>query len=263
MDRENGENQVIATVRKSTGPIVILLLMLAIWELCVRAFDIPVGMLPAPIRIGAQIAEHWELLLVHTWPTTAECVLGFFLAVVGGMGLGILLAFFPVFHSSVYPLIIAFQVVPKVALAPLFMAWFGLGIETRVVLAFVIAFFPMVVNTYAGILSTDPLMVRMAHAFSASRWTVFYKIEFPHALPYIFSGLKIGITFAVIGIIVAEFITAQQGLGYLIIFSEGNFDMPMMMAAIVVLSIVGVVLYAAVVVAEKLVITWDYGQKLV
>ena len=106
-------------------------------------------------------------------------------------------------------------------------------------------------------------MVRMAHSFSANRWTVFRKIEFPHALPYIFSGLKIGITFAVIGIIVAEFITAQQGLGYLIIFSEGNFDMPMMMAAIVVLSIVGVVLYAGVGLAEKLVITWDHGQKLV
>ena len=152
--------------------------------------------------------------------------------------------------------------VPKVSLAPLFIVWFGLGSLSRVLLAFVIAFFPMVVNTYAGILSTDPLMVRMAHAFSASRWTVFCKIEFPNALPYIFSGLKIGITFAVIGIIVAEFVTAQRGLGYLIVFSEGNMDTPLLMAALTVLSIVGVFLYAGVVAIEKLIITWDVGQDI-
>jgi NitT/TauT family transport system permease protein len=262
-ERDNGESQVIAFAHKSMWPVVIFILMLVVWEAWVRVFNVPEGILPAPWRITTQIGEHWALLLTHTWPTTLECLLGFFFAVVGGMGLGILLAFFPMFHTSVYPLIVAFQVVPKVALAPLFMAWFGLGIETRVVLAFVIAFFPMVVNTYAGILSADPLMVRMAHSFNASRWTVFSKVEFPHALPYIFSGLKIGITFAVIGIIVAEFITAQRGLGYIIIFAEGNFDVPMMMAAIILLSIVGVVLYAGVVLAEKLVITWEHGQKLV
>jgi len=161
------------------------------------------------------MAKHWELLMIHTWPTLSECLMGFGLAVVVSMGLGISLAFFP-----------------------------------------------MVVNTYAGILSTDPLMVRMAHSFSTNRWTVFCKIAFPNALPYIFSGLKIGITFAVIGIIVAEFVTAQKGLGYLIVFAEGNIDTPLLMAAITVLSIVGVLLYAAIVALEKLVVTWDVGQDL-
>ena len=262
-EQQNSESKIVGALAKSVWPVVIFVFMLIIWEVWVKAFNVPEGILPAPTRIARQICEHFPLLLSHTWPTTWECLLGFFFAVVGGMGLGILLAFFPLFHTSVYPLIVAFQVVPKVALAPLFMAWFGLGIETRVVLAFVIAFFPMVVNTYAGILSTDPLMVRMARSFNASRWTIFSKIEFPHALPYIFSGLKIGMTFAVIGIIVSEFITAQRGLGYIIIFSEGNFDVPMMMAAIILLSVVGVVLYAGVVLAEKLVITWEHGQKLV
>ena len=208
------------------------------------------------------MAKHWELLIIHTWPTLSECLMGFGLAVVVSMGLGISLAFFPMFHNSVYPLIVAFQVVPKVALAPLFFVWFGLGTLSRVLLAFVIAFFPMVVNTYAEILSTDPLMVRMTHSFSTNRWPVFCKIAFPNALPYIFSGLKIGITFAVIGIIVAEFVTAQKGLGYLIVFAEGNIDTPLPMAAITVLSIVGVLLYAAIVALEKLVITWDVGQDL-
>ncbi len=163
-------------------------------------------------------------------------------------------------RNGLYPLIVAFQVVPKVALAPLFIVWFGLGWESRTMLAFLIAFFPMVVNTFAGIESTDPVMIRMARAFHATRWQIFRKIEFPNALPYIFSGLKIGITFSVIGIIVAEFVTAQKGLGYLIIFAEGNVDTPMIMAALTILSIVGITLYGAIIGLEKLVIRWDVGQ---
>ena len=159
-------------------------------------------------------------------------------------------------------MIVAFQVVPKVALAPLFIVWFGLGTTSRVLLAFVIAFFPMIVNTYVGIQSTDQVMVRMARSFSASRWTIFFKIELPTALPFIFAGLKIGMTFAVIGIIVAEFVTAQRGLGYLMMFAEGNLDMPLLMAALFVLCFVGVLLYAAVALVEKLVVRWDAGQKL-
>jgi NitT/TauT family transport system permease protein len=236
--------------------------MLVLWQVIVIVLKVPQAILPTPLVIIETMAKHWELLMIHSWPTLSECLMGFGLAVVVGMGLGISLAFFPKFHNSVYPLIVAFQVVPKVALAPLFIVWFGLGTLSRVLLAFVIAFFPMVVNTYAGILSTDPLMVRMAHSFSANRWTVFCKIEFPNALPYIFSGLKIGITFAVIGIIVAEFVTAQKGLGYLIVFAEGNIDTPLLMAAITVLSIIGVALYAAIVALEKLVVTWDVGQDL-
>ena len=255
-------NQLTSVILRCAGPTGIAFLILVLWHFAVVLLNVPEAILPTPIKIVATIFKHGELLLIHTWPTTFECLVGFFLAVVVGMGLGVLLAFFPMFHNSVYPLIVAFQVVPKVALAPLFIVWFGLGSLSRVLLAFVIAFFPMVVNTYAGILSTDPLMVRMAHAFSASRWTVFCKIEFPNALPYIFSGLKIGITFAVIGIIVAEFVTAQRGLGYLIVFSEGNMDTPLLMAALTVLSIVGVFLYAGVVAIEKLIITWDVGQDI-
>lgn len=261
-NNNKGESRIYAIASRSAGPTAIFLLMLLLWHIAVVTLEIPEAILPTPWKIISTIFTHWELLLIHSWPTTSECLMGFFLAVVIGMGLGTLLALYPVFHNTVYPLIVAFQVVPKVALAPLFIVWFGLGTLNRVLLAFVIAFFPMVVNTYAGILSTDPLMVRMAHAFNASRWTVFLKIEFPNALPSIFSGLKIGITFAVIGIIVAEIVTAQKGLGYLIVFAEGNVDTPMLMAALTVLSLVGMILYAAVAAAEKLVITWDHGQKL-
>ena len=262
MANSNGNKIPFSVASQIGGPTAIFFVMLVLWQVIVIVLKVPQAILPTPLVIIETMAKHWELLMIHSWPTLSECLMGFGLAVVVGMGLGISLAFFPKFHNSVYPLIVAFQVVPKVALAPLFIVWFGLGTLSRVLLAFVIAFFPMVVNTYAGILSTDPLMVRMAHSFSANRWTVFCKIEFPNALPYIFSGLKIGITFAVIGIIVAEFVTAQKGLGYLIVFAEGNIDTPLLMAAITVLSIIGVALYAAIVALEKLVVTWDVGQDL-
>jgi NitT/TauT family transport system permease protein len=130
--------------------------MLVLWQIIVIVLKVPQAILPTPLVIIETMAKHWELLMIHSWPTLSECLMGFGLAVVVGMGLGISLAFFPKFHNNVYPLIVAFQVVPKVALAPLFIVWFGLGTLSRVLLAFVIAFFPMVVNTYAGILSTPP-----------------------------------------------------------------------------------------------------------
>ncbi len=260
---DSGITAQLATQAVNLAPAtVISLAILALWQIAVVMLKIPEAILPTPVRIFDTMVERSDLLLQHTWPTALQCIYGFLLAVVVGVGLGVLLAFSRLFRTGVYPLVIAFQVVPKVALAPLFIVWFGLGTTSRVLLAFVIAFFPMVVNTFAGIQSTDPVMIRMARSFSASRWTIFSKIEFPTALPYIFSGLKIGITFAVIGIIVAEFVTAQEGLGYLIVFSEGNVDTPMLMAAIFVLSVVGVILYALIVLLEKLVIRWDVGQKL-
>ena len=260
---ENGIAAQIATQAVNLAPAtVISIAILVFWQVIVVVLKIPEAILPTPTRIFDIMVERRDLLLQHTWPTALQCIYGFLLAVAVGVGLGIAIAFSRLFRTGVYPLVIAFQVVPKVALAPLFIVWFGLGTTSRVLLAFVIAFFPMVVNTFAGIQSTDPVMIRMARSFSASRWTIFSKIEFPTALPYIFSGLKIGITFAVIGIIVAEFVTAQEGLGYLIVFSEGNVDTPMLMAAIFVLSVVGVILYALIVLLEKLVIRWDVGQKL-
>ncbi len=260
---ENGiAAQIAAQVVNLAPAAVISIAILVLWQVIVVVLKIPEAILPTPTRIFDTLVEHRVLLLQHTWPTALQCIYGFLLAVAVGVGLGMAIAFSRLFRTGVYPLVIAFQVVPKVALAPLFIVWFGLGTTSRVLLAFVIAFFPMVVNTFAGIQSTDPVMIRMARSFSASRWTIFSKIEFPTALPYIFSGLKIGITFAVIGIIVAEFVTAQEGLGYLIVFSEGNVDTPMLMAAIFVLSVVGVILYASIVLLEKLVIRWDVGQKL-
>ncbi len=249
--------RVAGRARQLLFPALLAVALLAAWEVLGALARVPAVILPRPSLIGRLVGERWDLLLKHAWPTTLQSILGFACAVVVGVGLGILVSFSRLFREAVYPLIIAFQVVPKVALAPVFILWFGLGGTSRLVLAFFIAFFPMVVNTFTGLESVDPTMIRMARAFQATRFTIFRKIQLPHALPYIFSGLKISITFAVIGIVVAEFVTAQEGLGYLIVFSEGNLDTPLMMGALVVLSALGILLYGAVAGLEKLCVWWE------
>lgn len=258
--RESWKERAASQAWGLAQPFGIAVGAIILWHLWVRSWNVPVAILPSPRVVWEILVDRWPLLLQHTWPTTWQGVAGFLLAVVVGVGLGILISLFRFFREGVYPLIVAFQVIPKVALAPLFILWFGLGFQSRLLLAFFIAFFPMVVNTFAGLESTEEDMIRMARAFHASRWQIFRKIQFPNALPYIFSGLKISITFSVIGIIVAEFVTAQEGLGYLIVFSEGNVDTPMLMAALFILSVVGLLLYGAMVLIEKLAIRWDTGQ---
>ena len=160
-------------------------------------------------------------------------------------------------RRGVYPLIVVSQIVPKVAVAPLFIVWFGLGDLSRLLLAFLIAFFPIVINTTAGLTSVDDDIVRMARAYMGSRGQIFFKIRLPHALPLIFAGMKISITLAVIGVVVAEFVAAQRGIGYLIVMANGLLDTPLMMAAITVLSVMGLALYGAIAALERLVVYWQ------
>jgi NitT/TauT family transport system permease protein len=241
-------------------PLALFILFLATWEAAVRVASIPVAILPAPTLIARTIGAEWRLLWEHTWLTTLQCIAGFLYAVIGGVGLGVLIASSRFFREGVYPLIVVLQLVPKVAVAPVLMFWFGLGATSRLLLAFLIAFFPMVINTFTGLVNTPEDMIRMGRAFKASGWQIFAKIRLPSALPYVFSGLKISITLAVIGIIVAEFVSAQAGLGYLIVYAEGIVDTPLMMAALTVLSAVGLVLYWLVYLLEKLVMRWDVPE---
>lgn len=243
--------------RRVVLPVGLVLLFLAAWETTVRLGNVPVAIMPAPSLVARTIVSERRLLLEHTWLTTLQCIVGFLYAVAGGVGLGILIASSRFFRDGVYPLIVVLQVVPKVAVAPILIFWFGFGSTSRLLLAFLIAFFPMVINTSTGLVNTPEEMIRMGRAFQAGPWQTFAKIRFPSALPYVFSGLKISITFAVIGIIVAEFVSARAGLGYLIVYAEGIVDTPLMMAALTVLSAVGLVLYWLVYLLEQLVMRWD------
>jgi NitT/TauT family transport system permease protein len=242
--------------RSLAWPLAVSLVILLAWEETVAALRVKAVLLPRPSVIAAVAWRQGPLILEHMWPTFYQIVLGFLLALAGGVLVAVLITYSEIVRKGFYPLIVVSQIVPKVAVAPLFVVWFGLGDLSRLLLAFLIAFFPIVINTAAGLTSVDDDFVRMARACMGSRRQIFTKIRLPHALPLIFGGMKISITLAVIGVVVAEFVAAQRGIGYLIVMANGLLDTPLMMAAIAALSAMGLVLYGAVAGLERLVVYW-------
>jgi len=244
------------TPRGLGWPLAVTMAVLAAWEMSVRALSIKPVLLPPPTLIARVLWRQGPLIVEHLWPTLAEIVLGFLLSVVGGVLVAVAVTYSTIVRKGVYPLIVVSQIVPKVAVAPLLVVWFGLGGTSRLVLAFLIAFFPMVINTATGLGSVDEDFVAMARACMGSRWQIFTKIRLPHALPLIFGGMKISITLAVIGVVVAEFVAAQRGIGYLIVMANGLLDTPLMMAAITALSAMGLGLYGVIAALERAVVYW-------
>jgi NitT/TauT family transport system permease protein len=238
-------------------PIGISAALLAGWEIAVRELGIRSIILPTPSEIFVTIFQRYDLLLEQLWPSLFMTVLGFALSVVGGILVGIVITYSPIFRRGFYPVIVVSQVIPKIAVAPLFIVWFGTGTMSKLLLAFLIAFFPMTINSTLGFQSVDEDIYHMARTFMGSRWQIFWKIRMPNALPYIFSGMKISITLAIIGVIVSEFVASQDGIGYLIKLAGGLLDTPLMMAAITVLSITGLILYGLIVIAERRAVYWQ------
>jgi NitT/TauT family transport system permease protein len=238
---------------RSTGlPLGLAAIVLAVWQLAVTLGHIPPVILPSPLSIAKYIYERYDILLMHAVPTTLESAAGFAIATLLGIGLAIIITYSEIAREALYPNLVFFQLIPKIALAPLFIIWLGIGSQSRIAFAVFIAFFPVVISTAAGFASVDKSMLRLCRALTANEWQIFSSVRFPAAVPYIFSGMKIAITLAIIGVIIGEFITAQAGLGYLIIFATARADTEISMAAIVVLCICGLLLYGLVALAESI-----------
>lgn len=238
-------------------PSLVTVGTLLIWEVAVRALGIRSIILPPPSEVIYVMATRYQLLLTHLWPSLYMTVLGFALSVVGGIFVAILITYSHLIRLGFYPVIVVSQVIPKIAIAPLFIVWFGTGTLSSLMLAFLIAFFPMTINAAMGFESIDEDIHKMARTFMGSPWQIFWKIRLPNALPYIFGGMKISITLAIIGVIVSEFVASQEGIGYLIKLSSGLLDTPLMMAAITVLSISGLLLYGIIAIAEDRAVYWQ------
>lgn len=244
-------------------PIATVALMLAIWEVVVRTLHINSVILPAPSEIAETLIERRSLLIGHLSSSLILIGYGFILSVVGGASVAIGFTFSRTLRESVYPLLIISQVVPKVAVAPLFIIWFGTGTLPCLLLGFLIAFFPMTINSVLGFQSVDEESHRMARAFMGSRWQIFWKVQFPNALPYMFSGMKISLTLVIIGDVVSEFVASQEGIGYLIKLAGGLLDTPLMMAAITALSLSGLVLYWLISRAEHRFVHWQVDPDVI
>ena len=233
-------------------PLLLAFAVLLAWELGVRLAHVPEVILPTPTAIVALVIDKHEILWRHAVPTVLESAAGFALASLLGIGLAIVLSYSRLAREALYPNLVFFQLIPKIALAPLFIIWLGIGTPSRLAFAVFISFFPVVIATTAGFASVDRNMVRLCKSLTASEWQTFTSVKFPSALPYMFSGMKVAMTLAIIGVIIGEFITAQQGLGYLNVFATARADTAVAMAAIAVLCAGGLLLYGLVAAAEAL-----------
>ena len=240
-------------------PVAFAAAVLMLWEFLVDFYQVPKVILPSPMDIYQRTVTAWPFLVQHAIPTGVEAASGFMLATILGISLAVLLSYSKWAYAALYPNVIFFQLIPKIALAPLFIVWLGIGSSSRLAFSMFIAFFPVVIATLTGLNATPPDMLRLCKALTARSWQVFLSVRFPYALPHIFSGLKIAVTFAIIGVIVGEFITAQAGLGYLILFASSQAETALILASIGMLCIVGLVLYGAVAGLERIVLR-RYGH---
>jgi NitT/TauT family transport system permease protein len=240
------------------GPVLaIVVAIFLLWELAVRAFDVPEFILPSPWVIASKIVSAWSLLLVNAFVTLQEILLGFGMSVVIGIPLAIAVVYSRIFERVAFPFMVSLQTVPKVALAPILVMWLGYGIMPKVMVAFLISFFPIVINSVIGMRSAEKEMIYLVQSMGASELTTFIKIRLPKALPSIFGGLKVGMGQAVVGAVVGEFIAAENGLGYLQLIAQVQLDTPLLFAAVVVLSLLGVLMFNVVAWVERLVLPWN------
>jgi NitT/TauT family transport system permease protein len=235
-------------------PIGTIVVLIAVWQVAARLFSFPPYLLPAPSEIVQAMDANAAVLIKQSLSTTIEILLGFALSVVVGVPLALAIYLWRPFERAIYPLLISSQAVPKVAVAPLFLVWFGFGLVPKVLIAFLIAFFPVVINTVMGLAALEREKVYLAQSMGLGPVATFFKIQLPNALPSIFAGLKISITLAVVGAVVGEFVGGQSGLGHLLLIANGNMDTALLFGGIVALTVLGVVLFALIGLVERLVL---------
>ena len=241
--------------------ILIAVLFAAWWFVSERELLAPQYLLPTPDQVWDKTVEEWSYLLENTYVTLYETVIGFILASLLGLGTAILIVYSSTMEKTLYPIVLFAQVIPKIAIAPLLVVWFGTGLGPKIILAVLIAFFPVVVSGVAGLRSTDPELLDLSATMGASRWKTFRKIRFPNALPHLMAGEKVAVTLAVVGAVVGEFVGASEGLGYVLLLANGNLDAPLLFADLILMSIIGILLFVLVEIAEALLIPWHASRR--
>jgi ABC-type nitrate/sulfonate/bicarbonate transport system permease component len=238
------------------APSALILAALLGWEVIVRTREVPSWLLPPPSAVGRALIDDRALLFENALVTLVTVLAGFALALVAGVLLAVAIDASPTLDRAVYPLLVASQTVPVPALAPLLLIWFGYGLFPKVLVTALIAFFPIVVNTVVGLRSPDPETIAMLRTFGAGRWTRFRLVKAPAAVPYLFTGARIGAAVAVIGAVFGELVGAQAGLGYLLTRAMAQFQTARVVAAILLLSLMGIGLFGLVSLLERLLVPW-------
>ena len=240
-------------------PILVFIILIAVWEGVVRGFNIPGFILPPPSAIARTFVMGFATgaFLPDLAVTATEAIGGFLIGSFLGVVLGAIIVLFPLMERIIYPYVVALQTVPKVAIAPLFVVWFGFGITSKLVVVILVSLFPVLVNVIAGLRSVDQDRLDLLGALSASRWQVFWHLRFPNALPFLFAGLNTAVVLSVIGAIVGEFVGAQKGIGFRILQANYNLDIAGVFSLFAVLSMLGLSMYWTLRLIERKVVFWS------
>jgi NitT/TauT family transport system permease protein len=239
-----------------------LIALLVIWELAILVFNVEEYLLPHPADVLSTLWDSRTSLAEESWVTFQESLYGFLLAVAVAIPVAILLTFSRVASKTIYPVLVMAQVVPKIAIGPLLVVWMGFGIGPKILLAFLVAFFPIVVNTATGLNDLEPKMIHLARSMGANTWQTFISFRLPSSLPIFFAGLKVGVTFAVIGALVGEFVGAGSGLGHLTVIAMGSLNTELVFASIIVMALMGVAMYVAIDILERILVPWSRSRRL-
>lgn len=231
--------------------------LLLCWEILVHLFNVPAYIVPSPSRVFNRLFTDLELILKNTAVTVKEILGGFFVGIIGAILLAIIMIHSKILEKVFYPSMVVSQSFPKESLAPLFVIWLGYGILPKIVMAALICFFPVAINSLRGFVSVDPLALDLMRSLSATNRQIFLKLRFPNALPYIFSALKVSVTLSLIGSIVGEFVGASAGLGYLIMLSNSQLQTDLLFAVIFVLAFIGILLFLIIDFCEKRFLYWQ------
>ena len=248
--------QTSATLKAILGSTATLIALVILWELLVRQFQIPAWLLPSPTLIGQAMVEWRSELIGHSMVTLYETLVGFALAIAISIPLVVAVVYSPILQNTIYPILLALQSMPKVAIAPLLALWIGFGTLPKIVVVFLVCFFPIIVATTSGLTAVPSSLMDLIRSLSASSLQTFVKIRFPTAMPHIFVGLKIAITFAVIGAVIGEFVGSENGLGYLILVSTSQSRTPLAFGSLVLLTIMSIVLCYAIALIERIAVPW-------
>ena len=237
-------------------PAAGIFLILAAWWAACEIFKVSAAVLPSPVSVFMAFSGRLPLILSEGWVTLQETVLGFLLALGIGIPMAVAIANSRPLNLMFYPLLVALQSVPKVALAPIILVWLGTGLESKLAIVWLVAFFPIVIDTAAGLRATPRELVELARSLKASPWQIFAKVQFPSALPHILTGAKVAITLAVIGAVIGEFMGSSSGLGYLLLSATSQLNNPLAFAALFALSFLGLGVYGVIEFIEFLLARW-------
>ena len=249
-------------MKSAMYPVATVLIAIALWYAAVHLFGMPTYLLPLPGAVLQRLVEDFRFLMGHAAFTTAVTVGGFFLSIAIGIPLALLIASSAIIDKALMPWLILSQTFPKIALAPLIVVWFGLGFFPKLLVTFLVAFFPIVISTVIGLRSMERDMVELGQSMRATVLQTFWYFRLPLALPSIFGGLKVSVAFAVVGAVIAEWVGASEGLGYLLLMANGRLDTTLLFAVLVILMVIGVVLYYGIEFIERLLIPWHATVRL-